>query len=168
MKTLSILRHAKSSWDEPDLRDIERPLLPKGIKRTNRICKYMKKNSILPDAVVTSPAERAMQTTNLVVEELKLPIVPQVSRKLYPGRIEEILDVLSAMDDELKHVLIVGHNPVFTNLIDKMAEDLDVDWLPTSGLVTIDFNIKGWEYIATATGTCKHYAKPKELKEKGI
>lgn len=164
MKTLSILRHAKSSWDDPELRDVERPLLQKGVKRTIRVCKYMKKNSIIPDAIVTSPAERALQTTNIVLEELKLPIVPQVSRKLYPGRIEEILDVISELDDELKHVLIVGHNPVFSNLIDKMAEDLNVDWLPTSGLVTISFDIKGWEYIASATGNYIHYVKPKELK----
>lgn len=163
MKTLSILRHAKSSWDEPGLRDIERPLLQKGIKRTQRVCKFMKKNGIVPDAIITSPAERAMQTTNIVVEELKLPVVPQVSRKLYPGRMEEILDVISELDDELKHVLIVGHNPVFTNIVDEMAENLHVDWLPTSGLVTINFNIKGWEYIATATGNYLHYAKPKEL-----
>jgi phosphohistidine phosphatase len=126
----------------------------------------MKKQGLVPDSIISSPAKRAMETTSVIIEELKLPLVPQISRKLYPGRIEEILDVVSELDHDLDHLLIVGHNPVFTNLIQEKAEGFNIDWLPTSGLVTIRFKIRGWEYIASATGECIHYVKPKELKEK--
>lgn len=166
MKTLSILRHGKSSWELGDLKDIDRPLLEKGINRTKRVCHYMKEHGIKPDCIITSPAARAVETANIVIEELKLSLFPQISKRLYPGKTEAILDKLSELDRDVQHVMIVGHNPVFTDLTLEKTQDFTLDWLPTSGLITIDFNMKSWEYVLGARGTCRHYAIPKKLKEK--
>ena len=164
MKRLSILRHAKSSWDKPDLKDIDRPILPKGIKRTKRICKYLRDNSLIPDCIITSPALRALETANIVIEELNLSLIPQIDEDFYPGRIEEIVDKVSELNSELKHVLLVGHNPCFTDLASELANNFEIDWLSTSGLVVIDYDIRGWEFIVGEKGNCLHYIKPKDLK----
>lgn len=163
MKRLSILRHGKSSWDRFDLKDIDRPLLEKGKKRTKKICTYMKENELFPDCVISSPAARAVETANILIEELKLSLVPQFSKKLYPGRVEDILDKISALDKSIKHVIIVGHNPVLIDLVNEKANNFNSEWLPTSAIVTIDFDIKKWDYIVAEKGECSFFGTPKNL-----
>lgn len=163
MKRISVLRHGKSSWDQLDLKDIDRPLLEKGKKRTQKIAKYMKENGIFPDCIISSPASRALETTNIVIEELKLSLIPQISKKLYPGRVEDILDKISALDKSIKHVLIVGHNPVLSELINEKSDTFSLEWLPTSAIVTLNFEIKSWDYILAEKGDCIFYGIPKKL-----
>ncbi len=166
MKTLSILRHGKSSWDQPNLDDIDRPLLLKGVERTKKVCNYMKSKGIKPDFIITSPALRAFDTARIVIEELNLSLLPEINKRFYPGKSESVLDELSELDRDIKHVLIIGHNPVLNDLIHEKAEKIKLDWLPTSGLVTIEFKMNSWEYVLTAKGICKHLVIPKKLKVK--
>jgi len=165
MKTLSILRHGKSSWEHIYISDIDRPLLEKGIFRTQKVAKYMKVKGLLPDCIITSNAARAMQTAHIVIEELKLSLTPQISKKLYPGSVDEIVQLISALDNNTKHAMVVGHNPVFTDLVMHLSENLNIEWLPTSGLVTLKFKITEWKSILGLKGECIHYVKPKEISE---
>jgi phosphohistidine phosphatase len=164
-KQLSIIRHGKSNRDNPELDDIDIPLLPKGIKRTIRMCKYMKKQKIYPDYIICSPAERAVKTAEIIISELKLSIIPQIHKELYGGSIDCIDDVISDMENNINHLLIVGHNPVLTNYINTKIKNINLDWLPTSGLVTINFDFKKWAYISTSIGNTGNYITPKLLKK---
>jgi phosphohistidine phosphatase len=163
MKTISILRHGKSSWEQLNLGDIDRPLLEKGITKTKKVCKSMIDKGLVPDCIITSPAARAMQTAHIVIEELKLSLKPQISKKLYPGRIEEILKEISQFGKGVEHAMIVGHNPVFTDLVLHLCNDLKIDWLPTSGLVNLEFKVEDWQSIMEVKGKCVHYITPKDI-----
>lgn len=163
MKTLSILRHAKSSWENSNMDDIDRPVLPKGIVRTQKVCKFMINKALKPDCVISSPAVRAFETANIVIEELSLSLLPQICKNFYPGRLHDILDEISKVDKTVEHLMVVGHNPVFTDLVTHVCENLDIEWLPTSGLVTLEFEMKEWKSIGDEKGVCTHYAIPNEL-----
>ncbi len=158
------MRHGKSNWDNPKLDDIDRPLLPKGIKRTVRVCKYMKKQKIFPDYIICSHAVRAVKTAEIIITELNLSMLPQIHKELYNGDIDNINDIVSDIENNINHLLIVGHNPVLTDYINAKTENLNLEWLPTSGLVTINFNFKKWAYISTNEGKYSEFVTPKLLK----
>jgi phosphohistidine phosphatase len=163
MKTLSILRHAKSSWENTSLDDFDRPILSKGFVRTQKVCKYMLNMHLKPDCILSSPALRAFQTANIVIEELNLSLVPQICKNFYPGGVDEILDEISKISQNIEHVMVVGHNPVLTDLFAQVCEELDIEWLPTSSLATLEFEISDWKELKGKIGVCTHYAIPKEL-----
>jgi len=118
---------------------------------------------LVPDCIITSPAARAMQTAHIVIEELKLSLKPQISKKFYPGRVDEIIQLISDLDNSFGHAMVVGHNPVFTDLVMHLSKNLDIEWLPTSGLVALEFKIENWQSILGAKGKCIHYITPKEI-----
>jgi len=165
MKLLSIMRHGKSSWDHLGIDDIDRPLLQKGKNRTQRICKYMLDKKLIPDCVMSSPALRAIETANIVIDELKLSLHSQLCKKFYPGRVNGIIDEIAEVTKSFNHLLILGHNPALTELVNELTSDFEIDWLPTSGMVTMEFDINGWQYILGSKGRCVHYVVPKELKK---
>jgi phosphohistidine phosphatase len=100
MKTIYILRHAKSSWDFSHLNDVERPLIEKGINRTNLIARYLNKNNITPDLIISSAAVRALETARIVANAVKYPINKiHISKSLYSADEDNIITQLLAKHD---------------------------------------------------------------------
>lgn len=165
MKTLSILRHAKSSWEYPDLSDFERPLLNKGVKRTLLICKVLAENNSIPELIITSSAKRAKETAKIVLDKLNVPLHNlKKNKEFYPGYAKTFLKEISDVDKNISHLMIVGHNPGLTDLAYQLVKDENIDWIPTSGLVQITFDCEEWSEIDFSNAKLLNYLIPKQLK----
>ena len=165
MKTLYIVRHAKSSWEFPRLSDQERPLLDKGRQRTKLMAKYLKTNKIAIDLIISSHATRAYETAVLIAKDLGYPIESiQINRMLYHANAENIFDQFYEVPDQVNTLMIVGHNPTFTDFANQFLEK-KIDWLPTSGVVSVSFNMSGWDKIQETKPNTNFVIFPKMLKE---
>ena len=163
MKRLYLLRHAKSSWEEPGGSDMERPLLEKGIKKTRKVIRFLKDRGIKIDLMISSPAERAFQTALLVAagigyQEDKI----QVERKIYDGYYDRILDLIYATSNEIGSLMIIGHNPSITNLANLFLHP-GIELLPTSGIVCVTFDTKRWESVPSVDPVTEFIMYPKLL-----
>jgi phosphohistidine phosphatase len=162
MKTLYFLRHGKSSWEEPNLLDYDRPLLKKGKKRTKRIAKHLKSIGQIPMLIICSPALRARETAEIAAKILGSKLI--FDDKLYPGNMQSIMEVIYAQDNTLDSIMLVGHNPAFTSLVREMLQ-ADLEWLPTSGVGYGQWNIKQWEDIPLQHPEEVYIIVPKQLKK---
>lgn len=166
MKTLYIVRHAKSSWDHPGLADHERPILEKGIKRTQLVCDYLVENNYNADLIISSHAVRARQTASVIADGLNYPEENiQISSSIYHGDIDALFDQLFELPNDVKSVMIFGHNPTFTSFANYFLQR-KIDWLPTSAIVCIEFETDKWEHIANARKKAKFVITPRLLNEK--
>lgn len=161
MKTLYILRHGKSSWAEPDMDDFNRPLLPKGQRRTQRIANYIKEKKLSIDLIISSPAVRAQESAKIIASELYCDIT--TNKKLYPGYSSQILETLFIQSDAINSIMIVGHNPGLTSLVHDLI-DSNIEWLPTSGLASVSFDTTTWIQIPMASKLSSNIVTPKMLK----
>jgi len=165
MKTLYILRHAKSSWALVEqLPDHERPLLEEGKKRTRKLINYLLTNHIKPELILCSTAKRASETAGyiasaLAIENAQIKLIPS----LYNAGVEQIFNQFIDLDNSLNSIMIVGHNPSLTNFVNNWLKS-PIDWLPTSGLVGIEFDTKDWEELLKAKAEVKFVVFPKQLK----
>ena len=144
MKTIYIVRHAKSSWEIRDLPDEKRPLLEKGITRTKKIARELKRQEVVIDHILCSSAVRSLETAKLLAEGLKIPgqsieIIPEI----YEADSCRVIEILSALPDNIQSLALVGHNPSVTDLVNLFIS-LPLESLPTSGVVSISFNISKW------------------------
>lgn len=163
MKTLYILRHAKSSWNYPGLPDDQRPLLEKGIKRTAKVGLYMSNHSLKPDIIISSTAVRAAETARLIAAGIQFPQNEiQYSHSLYLCDPDKIFDQLFPLDDRFKSAMIVGHNPTLTNFVNQFLSK-PLEWLPTSGLAIIEFKTDRWTELASCQTGKSVVFSPKEL-----
>ncbi|MCD4729486.1 MAG: phosphohistidine phosphatase SixA [Bacteroidales bacterium] len=166
MKTLYIVRHAKSSWDNPGLADHERPILEKGKNRTKWVCDYLIENDSRIDLIISSHAVRARQTATVIGNALNYPEDNiRISTTIYHGDIDSLLDHLSELQDDVNSVMMVGHNPTFTTFANYFLHK-EIDWLPTSGIVCIEFDTDKWENFINAQKKAKFVITPRLLKEK--
>ncbi len=166
MKKLYLVRHAKSSWEFPGLSDIERPLIEKGIKRTKRIAKYFKENNVTTDLIISSPAARAMETAKFIANTLGYPEKNiQVERAIYFGESDRFFDIIYALPEQKKEIMIFGHNPVITQFANYFLEK-KLDYLPTSGVVCINFKTGDWVSIPKCEWEIDFVIYPKMLKKK--
>jgi len=150
MKTLYIVRHAKSSWDHAGLADHERPLLEKGEKRTKLICDYLLEKDIKVDLILSSHAVRAFETAKIIANALNYPEDNiQISEDIYHSNIDILLSHLFETSDDINSVMMFGHNPTFTYFANYFLKD-KLDWLPTSGVVCVEFKTDQWEKILDA------------------
>jgi phosphohistidine phosphatase len=163
MKRLYLVRHAKSSWEEPGGSDLERPLLEKGIKRTMKIIRFLKERAVKIDLMISSPAERAFQTAVLVAKGIGYPEDKiQLERKIYDGYYDRILDLIYATSNEINSLMIFGHNPTITHLANLFLHP-GVDLLPTGGTICIAFDTEKWESIPSVDPVSEFVIFPKML-----
>lgn len=164
MKSLYIMRHAKSSWEYPDLCDEERPLLEKGVKRTHKIIHFLKSKNVTLDLIISSHAVRALETAKMIAGAMNYPEDRiDIRKRVYHGDTDELLKELFSLDDSIESVLIVGHNPGFTRFANYFLND-QIEWLPTSGVVRIDFRAASWNDIVDAAAEKIFLVYPKLLK----
>ncbi|REE05821.1 SixA phosphatase family protein [Marinoscillum furvescens] len=161
MKTLYIIRHAKSSWNF-DLPDKDRPLNARGRKDVFKIAKHLSFNELTPDLIISSVASRALYTALHIADAWGYPESDiQISDELYHTSTEDILNLLS-QEGTGKSIAIFGHNPGFTDLINHFNETY-LDNLPTCGVVAFELDIENWKDIQQAKATEKLRAFPKRI-----
>jgi phosphohistidine phosphatase len=163
MKTLYVMRHAKSAWGEPGLSDFDRPILEKGQKRTQNIIHYLVKKKAKPDLIISSPALRAMETAILMVKGLGLDKqVLRLEKSVYTSDADQLEDLFLEFPGSVSEVLLVGHNPAVTNFVNKFLAE-SIDYMPTSGVVSLEFKINEWSEISNARPKLNFIVFPKML-----
>lgn len=163
MKTLYIVRHAKSSWDFPDLPDVERPLLEKGIYNTNKIIKELNEKGVKIDMLVSSHAKRAYETAKIIAKGILFPVEKiEVNRNIYQVNRDELFNVIFSQNDEMESLMIVGHNPTLTQFTNLFIDD-KIEILPTSGIISIDFETDKWIGVIKANHKINFILFPKML-----
>jgi phosphohistidine phosphatase len=163
MKTIYIVRHAKSSWKESDLSDELRPLLEKGKKRTKKVIDYLHKKDVRVDYIISSHAVRAYETAKILAHALKYPADNiKVDKAVYTGDADELVNQFYDIPERYNSVMIVGHNPTLTNFVNLFVEP-KIEWLPTSGVVCIEFLTDKWEEINLAETRTAFMVFPKDL-----
>jgi phosphohistidine phosphatase len=146
MKTLFLVRHAKSSRDDPSLPDRDRPLDDRGRHDAPKMGKRLAKRNVKPDLLLSSPALRALTTAQLIAEEIgykRKDIV--VDDRLYASSADDLLAVIRALDKKLNRVMLFGHNPEFTDLAHWLSSEI-ID-MPTCAVVEFDFDTKSWSDV---------------------
>lgn len=166
MKTVYILRHAKSSWDFPHLSDEERPLIDKGKKRTLLINEFLIDKKITIDMIISSHAVRAFDTAKIVARAIGYPPDQiRINKMIYHSNEENLIDQFFDLSDHIKSVMIVGHNPTLTNFVNLYLDE-KIEWLPTSGLVSINFHTDKWISLSEAKFSTNFLITPSLLKKK--
>ena len=161
MKRLWILRHAKSSWDDPGLSDHERRLAPRGKKAGRRIARWVEANDVRPDLVLCSSAARARATLDLVRPGLGHP-EERVDRQLYHASVEDLLELVAAADDALAGILLIGHNPTLHGLAARLAPP-GPDAFATGALAGVRLEIDSWDELSPGCGLLETFVVPRSL-----
>jgi phosphohistidine phosphatase len=162
MKTLLLMRHAKSSWKDSSLSDHERPLKKRGRRDSKRIAQELDKHDLYPHVILSSSATRAKETVEVIVDTLDYENRIIFTDELYMAEPEDFVDVLSNLSDDDDIVLIVGHNPgmeAFLQIIDG-----EIESLPTAALAHLVLAIDSWQELSLDTmGDLIGLYRPKEL-----
>ena len=162
MKLLLAMRHAKSSWDEPNLDDFDRPLNSRGERDAPKMGKRIAKKGIHVDHICSSPANRAISTAKLMAEAIDYPLKKiQKEQALYHAGEDSILKIISSLPDTAERVLLVGHNPGLTDFVNNFP-GTSIENIPTAGLVVIEFDIKEWKSATWKNGKVVHVDSPKK------
>ena len=160
MKTIYILRHAKSSWDNPNLADFERPLNKRGLESAPFIGEIIFKNNFQPDSVLSSPAERAKQTAFLVKETGKIEAEIQFDERIYEASPQQLLQVISELETDRESALLIGHNPGLEGLIRFLTGANQT--MPTAALAVVDLDVQNWEETNAGCGNLRTLIRPNE------
>jgi len=166
MKRLIIVRHAKSSWDNPLLPDFDRPLNKRGETDAPRMGKRIKERKIIPDIIISSPANRALSTCNVFCHILQFPYDRiQIEKRLYHASEEQILSVLKTVkdhpNDKEEVVMIFGHNPGLTEFTNSLLNE-DIDNIPTCGVVGCLLSVPSWRDLKWGCGELEFFDYPKK------
>lgn len=157
MKTLLILRHAKTQPDAP-YGDHARQLTERGLQDAESMAAYIKASFGPPDAIVSSDARRAMQTAEIVADGIGFTSDLTVEPRIYAAGLNALLDAVRALPDDAARVILVGHNPGFEELAQALASgDADVR-LPTSAFARLEFDAPSWATVRPGTGTLREVA----------
>jgi len=162
MRRLTILRHAKSSWDNRGLSDFDRPLNQRGERDAPHMGSRLRERGSRPSLIISSDAVRAITTARTVAKEISYPMESiQPAHELYHASPDRIIDVVAYEADTHTDVMVVGHNPGFTDLANQLG-DVRIDNIPTCGVVAIDLQIENWRDLGNARGTTAWFDYPKK------
>ncbi len=162
MKTLYLLRHAKSSWDDPQLRDFERPLAKRGLNDAPVMATRFKQRNNTVACIISSPANRAKSTAKIFAENIGYSVDDIISNpELYFAGTGMFLKAASLVDDDCESAMLVGHNPAITEFANMMA-NTDIDNVPTCGLVELSLPIDNWTDVDTGIATLNEFDYPKK------
>jgi phosphohistidine phosphatase len=162
MKTLLVLRHAKSSWSDPALDDHERPLNKRGRRDGPRMGELVREYGLIPDVVISSDAVRARLTATAVAEAARFAGEVLLHPHLYTACPADILSLLQTVQENAETVMIVGHNPGLEELVEQLTGERQD--LPTAALAHIVLPIDQWRDLKLSTrGTLLGTWRPKEL-----
>ena len=167
MKRLYVLRHAKSSWDEPARSDHDRPLAPRGRKAAKAMARHLREQGVAPELVLCSTATRSRQTLERIEPALGRRTV-QVERELYAASAAELLARLHAVADTVGSVMIICHYPGLQDLVLGLARpsdarrEVEVKY-PTAALATLDLDVERWRDVRAGGGGLVGFVRPRDL-----
>jgi phosphohistidine phosphatase len=160
MKTLYVLRHAKSSWEDSNLADFDRPLNDRGEVAAPFMGEVMKRSGFAHAIILSSPAVRARETASRVKESAGLAAQIEFNERIYEATPRTLLQVVSSIDDRFDSAMIVGHNPGMEGFIRLLTGELQP--MPTATLAMIDLDIDRWRDIDGGLGKLEHIIRPKD------
>jgi len=160
MKTLLLLRHAKSSWKDTNVKDFDRPLNQRGLKAAAAVGRLIRKRKLEPQLALSSPAERARQTTHLVVEAARMKTELRYDERIYEAPGARLFEIVMQIEDDADMALLVGHNPGLEELLGMLTGEARS--LPTAALVCVELDIEKWNKLRVDAGRLEWLAKPKE------
>jgi len=171
MLTLSLLRHAKSSWSDPELDDHERPLAKRGVKAIPVLAKFMRQEKLRPTLALCSDAMRTRATLALLMTELGPPAARVIfDDALYLAPPEIIKARMAELAESEPHLLVVGHNPGLHALALELVGEGDRKMLallarefPTGALAIFSFDVESWRDVRSAGGHLEHFTTPRRL-----
>jgi phosphohistidine phosphatase len=162
MKKLFLIRHAKSSWNEHGVTDLQRPLNKRGKRDAPYMGKLLYKEKIFPEQIFSSPAARAISTANIFAAELKFEKQKiHIYESIYTGGIKELEDLIQNFDDDYNSVFIFGHNPTFTLYANHLGDKYIAN-LPTCSIVGFELNVKKWKEVERGKGRTFLFEYPKK------
>lgn len=145
VRDICFVRHAKSSWDHPGIKDYDRPLDKRGLHDAPMMASEMKKLGLIPQLIITSGANRAKSTAVYFADEFGLPKSSfLVQDKLYEASTEEVFEVVRAVPSNVKFVYLFGHNPSFTWVANSLS-GIHIDNIPTCGVVHAQASLTDWK-----------------------
>ena len=171
MKTLTLLRHAKSGWDDPVARDFDRPLNGKGKRAAAMMGRHLKSLGVAFDHVVASPAVRVIETLDEVASGYGGALAPAWDRRIYLASAVTLLDVIHDLPDSASHVLFAGHNPGLEDLVLWLVADTKNDSLrdeveqkyPTASIAELQFDADHWRDISAGAARLTRFVRPRDL-----
>ena len=162
MKTLYLVRHAKSSWKYPNLDDFERPLNKRGRKNAPFMGSILKKLKVAPDIVISSPANRAAMTARMIAAKINYPFEKiRYSESIYEFSEDALIPVIKQIDDRVNKAMVVGHNPA-TNGFANYIGDQPIGNIPTCGVFCVELDISSWAKVKEQCGKLKFFEFPKK------
>jgi len=165
MKYLCLIRHAKSSWDNLELDDFDRPLNSRGEKDAPLMGRRLKKKGFVPDIILTSPAKRALETCLVISAILEFDVKKIIQQKnLYHASEDQLLNIVRAIKDragdEEENVLLFGHNSGLTVFANRLTNGA-IPNIPTTGIVVIQLSIEKWKFAEWGCGKLISFDFPK-------
>jgi phosphohistidine phosphatase len=170
MKTLTLLRHAKSTWNDPVARDFDRPLNKRGRKAAHAVGRAMRSGGLRFDRVIASPALRVTETLDGLAEGYGGPLDPVYDQRVYLASPATLLDLIHEVPDATETLLIVGHNPGLESLTllltaddgDALRSEVAVKY-PTATLAEISLPVDHWREVARGMGRVTRFVRPRDL-----
>jgi phosphohistidine phosphatase len=152
LKQLLLIRHAKSSWDDVSLDDLDRPLNERGKREAALLGRLLKTNGLMPQLIISSPAKRSRKTAIKISLELNYPKQRiETNEVIYTGNVSDIVEFIRSIDNKIDQVFIIGHYPSLMELGNYLTGSNLVK-LSTCGFILIDFKTKSWEGISPDKG----------------
>lgn len=170
MKTLTLLRHAKSTWDDPVARDFDRPLNRRGKNSARTIGREMRALGLEFDHVIASPAVRVIETLAYVAEGYGRPIEPAYDKRLYLASTAMLIELIQATGDAAETLLVVGHNPGLESLAlqltratdNGLRSEIEVKY-PTATIAQIALPVDRWKDVGQGIGNITRFIRPRDL-----
>jgi phosphohistidine phosphatase len=160
MKTLYVLRHAKSDWNDASLTDFERPLNERGVHAAQKMGAFMQQRGIVPDLIISSPARRARETAQIIKDAAVIAAEIHFEPRIYEAGMGDLMEIVSQVENDCEKLLIVGHNPGFEQLVEILSGEFQP--MPTAALAEIELPIENWSETIRG-GKLKNLFKPKEI-----
>lgn len=161
MKTIYLLRHAKSSWKDESLSDIERPLNGRGKKAADTMGAFLKREKILVDLVLSSSAVRARQTIDRVLVAANIVTDVRFDERIYEAGVQRLVEIVRQIENGKKNVVLVGHNPGFEELLEWLTGT--IERMQTGALAKIGLKTTSWNSVSEKSGSLEWIVRPKQL-----
>ena len=162
MKTIILVRHAKSSWKDSSLKDFDRPLNKRGKRDAPLMGEKLKERKILPDLILSSPAKRAKKTATVIAKAIGYPENKiHYDDKMYHAGARALLEMVRNQEDRHEMIMLFGHNPDFNDLADMLLKQKPGYNIPTTGVCCIRFHVDSWRKVHEKKGETVFFDYPK-------
>jgi phosphohistidine phosphatase len=164
MKRLTLVRHSRSDWSLPGQQDWDRALNKRGQRDAPEMARRLRARKLKPDAILSSPAVRALATATIMARELKIaPSVVRQDERLYLAGPADMLTVIRELGGDARHLMVFGHNPGITEFANRLSAGDRIDNMPTTAVFTATFAVNDWSDLDWGSGQDAQFDYPKNL-----